>query len=126
MGPGETDIFYDPIFLPIPIYHHQHICHRYQYRYFQFGRYNSWNFGRCMPILWVISMALADIRQMQILPISRVADTDILFAEANIFGTILGGLAGRWMPDISKLRLTQPSLVKLGLGLSLEKYEANL
>ena len=84
-----------------------------------------------MPIFWVISMALADIWQTQILLISRVADTDMAntdmpFVNANIFGTILGGLAGRWMPDISKLRLTQPSLVELGLGLSLEKYEANL
>ena len=50
MGPADTDtdIFSQPIFLPIPIqiYLHQHIGHRYWYRYFHFGRYlaDNWHF----------------------------------------------------------------------------------
>jgi hypothetical protein len=59
MGPADidtdTDIFYQPISLRIPIYLHLYISHRY--RYFHFGRY--------MPKFWPISMHfnryLADI-----------------------------------------------------------------
>ena len=53
MGPADTDtdIFCQPIFLPIPIpiYLHQHIGHRYRYRYSQFTD------------IWPISGILADI-----------------------------------------------------------------
>ena len=62
MGPADTDtdIFSQPIFLPIPIqiYLHQHIGHRYRYQYFYFCRYlaDNWYFDRYMPIFWPISM----------------------------------------------------------------------
>ena len=60
MGPADTnrDIFSQPIFLliPITIYLHQHIGHRY--RYFHFGRYlaDNWYVGRYMLIFWPMSM----------------------------------------------------------------------
>ena len=49
MGPADTDtdIFCQPIFLPIPIYLHQHIGHRYRYSQF--------------TDIWPISGILADI-----------------------------------------------------------------
>ena len=65
---NDSDILSPPIFLPIPIYLHQYIGHRYRYRYFQFGQYFAENcyFGRYMPIFWPMSMYfkryLADIQ----------------------------------------------------------------